>query len=282
MLDALKLMRIPFSLFLMPVYWFALVQLNSINVLKAILIFFIIHVLVYPASNGYNSFFDKDEGSIGGLKNPPKVNRFLFPTVLIFDVAAILMSLILSLKFAMLILVYTLVSKAYSYDKIRLKKYPLISTLVVITFQGFFMFLTVQEGLGSKSVFDSENLILALCSSIFLLGSYPLTQVYQHKEDAERGDKTLSLLLGIKGTFVFSSVAFLLGTVIMGWTLVQQNNVNDFFFFLILGLPILMYFGFWFRKVLNDEKEADFEQTMKMNIISSLSLSAAFMLMLLF
>jgi 1,4-dihydroxy-2-naphthoate octaprenyltransferase len=26
-------------------------------------------LLIYPASNAYNSYFDKDEGSIGGFEN---------------------------------------------------------------------------------------------------------------------------------------------------------------------------------------------------------------------
>ena len=202
-----------------------------------------------------------------------------------FDVVAILLSWTLSLQFAVLILVYTLVSKAYSYDKIRLKRYPIGSTLVVTLFQGFFMFLTTQLGVigeDSRILFSEENLTLAVCSSLFLLGSYPITQVYQHEEDASRGDKTLSLMLGIKGTFVFSSIAFLIGSIAMGWTFIQQSNVNDFYLFLILGAPILLYFGLWFRKVLRDEREANFKQTMRMNMISSLSLSAAFILMMCF
>ncbi len=54
----------------MPVYWFALSQVNKINWYDAILIFIILHVFVYPASNGYNSFMDRDTGSIGGIKHP--------------------------------------------------------------------------------------------------------------------------------------------------------------------------------------------------------------------
>ena len=40
------------------------------DIANAALIFVILHILVYPASNGYNSYMDRDEGSIGGLKNP--------------------------------------------------------------------------------------------------------------------------------------------------------------------------------------------------------------------
>ena len=53
--STLRLLRLPFSFFLMPVYWFALSQVVEKDWTRAILIFVILHLLVYPASNGYNS-----------------------------------------------------------------------------------------------------------------------------------------------------------------------------------------------------------------------------------
>ena len=64
----------------MPVFWFALSQTALADVPDTILIFCILHLLVYPASNGYNSYMDRDTESIGGLKNPPGVTRKLYYT----------------------------------------------------------------------------------------------------------------------------------------------------------------------------------------------------------
>ena len=69
--STIKLLRIPFSFFLSPLYFFALSQVPEINWFKAILIFFILHFLIYPASNGYNSYMDRDSGPIGGIDRPP-------------------------------------------------------------------------------------------------------------------------------------------------------------------------------------------------------------------
>ena len=283
MLDALKLMRIPFSIFLMPIFWLALVGLEQFDNSNATLIFIILHLFIYPASNGYNSYFDKDEGSIGGLKNPPKVNRFLFPTVVFFDFFSVLLSFLISAPFAVLITVYILVSKAYSYDKIRLKKYPFLSTFTVVFFQGFFIYLTIHYGLSNNvnSIFESTNILLAVCASLFLLGSYPLTQIYQHKEDFKRGDRTLSLLLGIRGTFIFSAISFLVATFLIFYVFLQQDSVNHFYIFLLCGSPIIMYFSFWFIKVLENIEEANFKRTMRMNMLSSICLSLAFIYILL-
>ena len=83
-------LRIPFSFFLLPIYLFALSVAEDFSVIDALLIFFIIHFLLYPASNGYNSFFDKDEGSIGGLEHPPPVQLELYRVSLLLDVIAII------------------------------------------------------------------------------------------------------------------------------------------------------------------------------------------------
>ncbi|HJY22503.1 MAG TPA: hypothetical protein VJ279_06435, partial [Hanamia sp.] len=87
--STLQLLRFHFSFFLMPVYWFALSQVSDINWRDAALIFIILHLLVYPASNGYNSFMDKDTSPIGGVKNPMQPTKQLFTITLIMNVAAI-------------------------------------------------------------------------------------------------------------------------------------------------------------------------------------------------
>jgi 1,4-dihydroxy-2-naphthoate octaprenyltransferase len=282
MKDALKLMRIPFSVYLMPIFWFALSTQQGFAPARAVAVFLILHFLVYPASNGYNSYFDRDEGSIGGLKHPPRVTRSLFWLVVIFDGLALLAAAGLNASFAGGILLYLLVSKAYSYDKIRLKKYPFLSTLVVVIFQGAFTYLLVQVGLGldRRAMLQPENLVFAGVSSLFLCGSYPLTQIYQHGEDARRGDRTLSLLLGIRGTLLFAAASLLLATALLLDAYRQQQQIRNIYIFLVCTAPVVVFFITWFMKIQKDRREANFENTMRMNKISSLSISLAFGLMI--
>src|SRR5688572_19464666 len=118
-------LRIPFSYFLLPAYLFALSISPNLGERNLLWSFLIIHLLLYPASNGYNSYFDKDEKSIGGLKNPPPVTKELYYVSLLLDVAAVVLAMILINKeFAIMVLVYGLISKAYSHPSVRLKKYP--------------------------------------------------------------------------------------------------------------------------------------------------------------
>ena len=76
--STVQLLRFHFSFFLMPVFFFALSNSPRIITSHAIFIFIILHLIVYPASNGYNSYMDKDEDSIGGIKNPLTPTRQLF------------------------------------------------------------------------------------------------------------------------------------------------------------------------------------------------------------
>src|SRR5882672_4273381 len=141
-------LRIPFSYFLMPVYLFALGISPNLVESRLLWTFMILHLLLYPASNGYNSYFDKDEKSIGGLKNPPPVNKGLYYLALLFDALAIGLGwLMISFTFAVMLLIYGLVSKAYSHPAIRLKKYPIGGWLVAGIFQGFFTFIMCYVGI---------------------------------------------------------------------------------------------------------------------------------------
>lgn len=282
MKDALRLMRIPFSIYLMPIFWFALSAQPAFDTWRAVAVFLVLHLLVYPASNGYNSYFDRDEGSIGGLKHPPRVTATLYRLVVAFDLLALLAAAALSLAFAACILVYLLVSKAYSYDKIRLKKYPWLSTLVVVVFQGAFTFLMVQVGLklDPHLILAPDNLVLAGVSSLFLCGSYPLTQIYQHAEDSRRGDRTLSLILGIRGTLTFAALSLLLATSLLLLAYGNQQEFRNIYIFLLCTTPVVVFFCAWVLKIRRDPGQANFENTMLMNKISSLSISLAFGLIL--
>src|SRR5512139_135402 len=127
--STIQLLRFPFSLFLAPVFFFALSMVPDIDWPAALLVFFILHGLVYPASNGYNSYMDRDETPIGGLANPLPPEKQLFYVTMAMDGIAILLSLLLGPLFCLCVTVYILASRAYSYRGIRLKRFPLIGYL---------------------------------------------------------------------------------------------------------------------------------------------------------
>ncbi|MFC3416705.1 UbiA family prenyltransferase [Algoriphagus hitonicola] len=278
--SSLKHLRIPFSIFLLPVFLFALAFTANFDEIRILLVFIILHLFLYPSSNGYNSYFDKDEKSIGGIKNPPKVTPDLYWLSLVFFAISLGMALKISLEFSTMILVYGLVSMAYSHPKIRLKKYPWLSWIVAGLFQGYFTFAMAYAGLsdfGWEVFFKAHVLIPGMLTSLMLWANYPLTQVYQHEEDAKRNDLTLSRKLGIQGTFAFSAFFFLLTAAGFAWFFLSRDQEYILWVYLAAMLPIVLYFMIWFYFVRkNPEKYANYSWTMGMNTISALLLNGFF------
>jgi len=274
-----QLLRFHFSFFLMPVYWFALSQVPEINRGNAVLIFIILHLLVYPASNGYNSYMDRDTSPIGGLENPMEPTKLLFFVSVIMDVAAIILSFIISPIFVLGIFFYILASRAYSYRKIRLKKYPIIGYLTVIIFQGAVTFFLVYHGSDGNLTLQIP-VIAMIASSLLIGGFYPLTQIYQHEEDRKDGVITISYLLGYKGTFIFTGIVYALAFITLGWLFYLNSEWMKFIILQIFMLPVIVYFFVWFGRVLKNNHEADFKNTMRMNMTASVCTNLGFITLL--
>ena len=277
--STIQLLRFHFSFFLMPVYWFALTQRVNINWVNAALMFFILHVLVYPSSNGYNSYMDRDTSPIGGLANPLQPTKQLFYVSIIMDLIAVALSFLISNWFALGSLLYIIGSRLYSYRGVRLKQYPIIGYLTVITLQGGLVFWMVYHG---SSVMLKTGMPLAgmIAASLLIGGFYPLTQIYQHRQDKEDGVTTISSLLGYRKTFVFCAVVYSVAMLFVGYTFFSSLMIKEFFILSIFFLPILVYFLWWAVKVWKSESFADFKHTMQMNVLASVCTNAAFITIL--
>lgn len=279
--NTIKLLRIPFSFFLMPIFILALSQNDDFELFYPIVTFLIIHLLVYPASNGYNSYIDRDESPIGGLEKPPMPTKALFHLTLLLDLVSVTLSFVLVNKlFSICILVYILASRSYSSKQIRLKKYPYLGFLLVVVFQGAFTFLMCSVGISNMQLeFSEHNTYIMIACSLQIAGAYPLTQIYQHKEDHADGVITLSYKLGFKGTFVFTSVMFAICNVFYYLYFKGVNKIDQFYILQLFFIPIIIFFLYWYMKVQNDNSEANFKNTMRMNAIAAMCMNCCFVLL---
>lgn len=277
-----QLLRLHFSFFLMPVYWFGLSQVVDKDWGRALLIFVILHGLVYPASNGYNSYMDRDTTPIGGLKNPQQPTRQLFLVTLVMDAAALLLGLIIGPWFVAGLAIYILASRAYSYRGIRLKKYPFIGWLTVISCQGALIFFLVYQGghrvgasMGIPSMWPAM-----LAASLLLGGFYPLTQIYQHDADRQDGVRTLSMVLGYRGTFIFTGLVYGIAFLTLTYYFISTFQIKEFYVLATCMLPVVVYFLLWAVKVWRDPAAANFANTMRMNLLASICTNAGFIAVL--
>jgi 1,4-dihydroxy-2-naphthoate octaprenyltransferase len=174
-------------------------------------------------------------------------------------------------------------SRAYSYRNVRLKKYAVIGFLTVFIFQGAFVYLMASSAITDFSVenFFTRNNILCMSVASFFIGSiYPLTQIYQHEADKKDGVNSISYKLGYTGTFVFSAILFSLATIFLYYYFNFKHQQIALILFLLIMLPVVTKLILWFNKVRKDTMNANFENTMTMNLLASTCMNLYFMLLI--
>lgn len=257
-------LRVPFSFFLLPIYWFAISQSPGLDAGRIVAVGLIVHLLLYPASNAYNSYFDKDEGPIGGLETPPPVTKVLYWVSWALDIVALALGVLVNGSFVVYLLVYGFITKAYSHDRIRLKRYPVFSWLLISVLQGGITYVMTYVSINNlplSAAVQPRLLFGGLLGTLNLMALYPVTQVYQHEEDARRGDQTISRMLGVRGTFVGAIAMFALAMVAF---YVYFGGSFYFFIYVLFLLPAMIQFLRWFRQVYTDSHRADYHATMRM------------------
>jgi 4-hydroxybenzoate polyprenyltransferase len=179
--DLVLHLRLHWQVMLAPLFLWGFVLSAGTRALELItprfwLVFFIFHVLFYGGATALNSYYDQDEGPVGGLWDPPQVT--LFGLALIMGV----------------------VGNAYSHPAIRLKAYPWSSLLAVSVFQGMggtaagWLFATEDW----QTLFSWQGVLAILTAALIITGFYPLTQIYQREEDQKQGDISFAVYAGEK------------------------------------------------------------------------------------
>jgi len=141
-----------------------------------------------------NSVFDRDEGDIGYLDDPPLVPRYLAPFALVLTALGIPIALALGWRFSVAYGICVVMSLLYSVPPFRFKARAGLDILINATGFGG---LTIYAGWAAAAQPLVPPIVnVAAAFFCFFVGFYPLTQIYQMEEDAGRGDYTLALALG--------------------------------------------------------------------------------------
>jgi 1,4-dihydroxy-2-naphthoate polyprenyltransferase len=269
-LNTIKLLRFPFSFFLLPISLFSFYYIQPEFNLSLVVVIFIWHILVFPASNGYNSYNDNDEGPIGGLAAPPKPTKYVLYIANALDFTAILLSFYINFTFAIFVGIYICASRLYSYRNIRIKKYPVLGFLLVFVFQGAWIFYANIFAFSATSLFSNTSVLFAaVACSFFIATMYPLTQIYQHDADKADGVNTLSMLLGTKGTFIFSGLMFFIAVVFIFLSFNVPTRNQNFWLYNFIMLPATTYFFWWAFRSFQNKSNVNFKNTMTMLVLSS-------------
>jgi 4-hydroxybenzoate polyprenyltransferase len=159
-----------------------------------------------------NSAFDRDEGDIAYLRDPPPPPRRLAFFSLGLMAAGQVAALALPPLFGALYGLCFALSLLYSVPPFRLKAVAGADWLINMVGFGTLTPLAGWATTGRSLDPVAGIVLLAFCPLFAAL--YPLTQLYQLEEDARRGDRTLALRLGARRSLdvalAAAGVAFLL------------------------------------------------------------------------
>ncbi len=276
--------RVSFSFILLPIFLFALttnVQLVYLN--KTWLLFFIFHLLVYPSSIAYNSIQDRDTGSVGLVKEPLAVPKYLTHFTILIDIIAILLAYTISIDVAKLVALFIIISRLYSWRKVRLKQYPILGFIAVSLGQGFGVYFTVmvlQVYLPFTTDIHNINIAYGIVSFLLIGAGYPISQIYQHKQDAADGVQTISIKLGIKGTIYFS--AMLYGILQLLLELYYFENMFMRIAYYVCMLPATITFLLWVKNIWKNTDAANYKNTTIQTIWAAIGFNVYFILILIY
>src|SRR5581483_11202365 len=176
---------------------------NPVPWAHIVLAYLIIHILLYGGMNAFNSYYDRDEGPIGALLDPPPVNRMVLAVALICKAAALAFGLLLDPRFGLLVAAGIGLSVLYSHPRWRWKERPLPAAICIFVGQGILGVLwgwvaatwTSGQAGTLTTIWPAGMLgtIGVLSVACWTLGFYPLTGVYQIVADSQRGIRTLAV-----------------------------------------------------------------------------------------
>jgi 4-hydroxybenzoate polyprenyltransferase len=190
----------------------------DLDVQSFLLQFFNVHLLLFGGATAYNSFWDKDEGPIGGLQNPPKMQSWMWSGSLILQIVGLLVAAGQGLLYNGIYVLSIVFFWLYSTPLARWKGHPIKSLVAIGVSTGFNSVLLGYLAAGNE-IISMPVWIAAAGVTLMLLSLYPISQVYQIEEDRSRGDCTFAEHYGKEGVTQFFVIAFLSGLILVSFAI---------------------------------------------------------------
>jgi 4-hydroxybenzoate polyprenyltransferase len=162
-----------------------------------------------------NSAFDRDEGDIAYLRDPPPPPRRLAAFSLGLMAAGQAAALALPPLFGVLYAVCFVLSVLYSVPPFRLKAVAGADWLINMV--GFGTLTPLAGWATTGRPVDAVTWLVLLGFCPLFAALYPLTQLYQLEEDARRGDRTLALMLGVRRSLDVALAAAASAFALFAW-----------------------------------------------------------------
>ncbi len=215
-------LRLHFQLLLAPIFLWGYLLADLPLTWRFWVAFAAFHLFLYGGTTAFNSYYDRDEGPVGGLERPPAAVPALLPFSLLWQAIGVGLAALVNLPFLLIYSTITLMGAAYSHPSLRWKAHPIGGLLTVAIGQG------ILAGLGGwVSAFPAWNAphglawLGIIAVALITTGFYPITQIYQVEEDLARGDRTFAAWAGACGTFGFTIGTLGSAALLLIWVMAQ-------------------------------------------------------------
>jgi|AntRauTorcE11897_2_1112592.scaffolds.fasta_scaffold02342_5 4-hydroxybenzoate polyprenyltransferase len=226
-----------------------------------------VHILLFGGATAYNSYWDKDQGPVGGLQHPPGMQEWMWTVSLLLQAIGFGIALYFKWTYAAVYGVSILFFWLYSTPHARWKGGPVKSLVAIGISTGFNSGLMGFFAAGGQ-IPDGTILTASLGVMFIMLSLYPVSQLYQMDEDIRRGDQTFAIRFGFVGVIRFFAVAFGGGVMLIASAFLSLY----FWGAMVFGLMGFCT-GLWlFTKLKNlSAQRDDYYSVMQMKYISSIT-----------
>lgn len=236
--------------------------------------FVTVHIFLFGGVTVYNSFWDKDQGPIGGLRRPPPLAPWTLPASWLVQGLGLVLAAFADARFLAAYLISGLLFYLYSSPRHRWKGRPWPSLFAIGVSTGSCSLLMGFFAAGGAGLPPSV-LLAALGVALVLLSKYPLSQVYQVEEDARRGDRTFALAFGMRGVRRLYLSCYGAGLALCALGLFRLSPALSAIFVAAgLGMGVLVYSRL--RRL--SGRSSEYETVMRIKFLAS-GLFVAFLLL---
>jgi len=229
--------------------------------------FFNVHLLLFGGATAYNSYWDKDSGPVGGLKNPPPMTQWMWLASLLLQMVGLMIAIPQGSLFVSVYALSMLFFWLYSTPLARWKSRPIKSLIAIGISTGFNSVLLGYLAAGN-TLLSVPILIAAAGVTFMLLSLYPLSQIYQQDEDLRRGDQTFAVQYGTYAVYRFFKISFLIGVFFVAGAILYSHKKLALLFG---GIGIVIWIAVHFVLKKLTAKAEDYEKVMWIKYGTSLA-----------
>ncbi|WP_372637452.1 UbiA family prenyltransferase [Fodinibius sp.] len=262
-------LRLHYQLFILSgAYLLGALLSDHFNLQWFVIQFFNVHLLLFGGATAYNSYWDRDEGPVGGLPNPPPMARWMWFASLLMQVAGLLLAIPMGGFFVGIYLLSMVLFWLYSSPWSRWKGRPLMSLVAIGISTGFNAVLLGYYATGFGPLHPSIW-IAAAGVTLILLSLYPVSQIYQQDEDLRRGDRTFAVSYGRYTVMRFFEVSFAVGLLLVTLAIGLQHLMLGLLFGTTGGVTGILVGKK--LKVMMAKNEGDYRSVMQVKYRTSMA-----------